>query len=146
MGLSSAILSVQLNIAQSTVSRWLRQLCDVGLLKWAGNKAVAGTKAKHYEAKHLALIDAIERLGRNAGTSPHMTGSGNVASMFERYGEGHEFRQKVSFWAAHQGMTYEELTEAVLAHTPNYFNQKNTRRRELKTCFNGAKKKVALAG
>ena len=161
MGLSSVILSNQLGVTQPTVSRWLRQLCDSGLIRWVGNRAVAGTKAKHYVAKHTALIDSIERnVPRATQEQPAASTKGGLVGVLERQlqttGEGNDFRVKAAYHAAHAGYSLDELLDSVQTLIPDYFTTRqanvgkksrgvNRRRQELTAAYKSALRKSAKA-
>jgi transposase len=148
-GLSTLVLAKQLGITHPTASRWLRNLCDRGILAWLGNKPVRGAEAKAYVAKAVGLLHAIEQYAGTTGRCSSATHAGNaglhatVRRMAAAHGMGYAFRQKATMAGACMGHSFEDVCAAILAVDASYFTVKRERMRELKSHFKGAQRKRA---
>jgi len=157
-GLSTVILERQLGVSNVTVSRWLRDLCELGFLKYTGNKPVPGKKAKHFVATKLLLIQAIEACAKAtvvSGDMPATPLQAVVRKQAQRGVPGCDFRRNLGHIAAAQGHTLEELVDAITAELgASYWNEaanlgralsagrgRNNRRKELTASFNSALRK-----
>lgn len=155
-GLSTSVLGRQLGVSNVTASAWLRRLCDLGFLRWIGNKPVRGRTAKIYVAVKGILIRAIEdnkKVETKGDSSSRSTSRGLadvVVTAHSEKGSGYAFRGRVATFAAIHGYSVEELVETVETHIPGFFTERvgqgktNDRRKQLIAAFGSAQRKFVL--